>query len=230
LPFVIVVLGLFLGSPSFCCAATIIWDQTVGATGATAAGTYINWGGSQNFAEPVFFNAPVQLTGVDVYTSTVPAPYNYEYGAVGTRVLVQIRTGSPTADIQEFVSRISVRDLDGAPSGQVPGAFPGTFFVRAHADLPLSITLAAHTAYWIGMVGLYEELGLAMMVDGVGPALDNQIALYDGAIFQRQVSVGDGQFRLWGEPVAVSEAPIWLSACGLVCVAAARRLRLPFAA
>src|SRR5438874_4360328 len=65
--------------------STLIWDQSVGATGASPAALERNLADEQNFAEPISFGQHVLLTGIDLFSATVSVVDNtYVYGAVGT--------------------------------------------------------------------------------------------------------------------------------------------------
>lgn len=111
--------------PPEAAADVIIWDQSVASTGATATGVFENRAAGQNFAEPVHFDSPVMLSGIDIYTATIPSSgTTYEYGAVGTPVIIRLRTGSATGPLQEFASVISLRDQDGASPNPVANGPP----------------------------------------------------------------------------------------------------------
>ena len=207
----LVTLICLLSAPNFSYASpTIVWDQTVDTTHATAAGVYSNNAYSQLFLEPVRFEEAVTITGIDTYTFNVTGALpgcGCDYGAVGTPVVITIATGSLLGPYQQIASYVSIRDRSGAPTVFPTNAGPNPpyYFVRVHADLPYPIKLKRGIKYWIGMSGNASEIGAAFMTNGRGPLLDNVTALfgYGGATIPivleyPALQIGDMQLRLWG--------------------------------
>ena len=208
-----VVMGLYALIGVANAAPIVIWDQSPGALGGQQTGLYSNSASSQNFADEVFFDSDTILSAMDIYTGDVTIRgVDYMYGAVGTPIVIRIRTGSNTGPMQELTGVVSLRDLDGAASGPIPNALPSdpSFFVRARVDLATPFMFSRGVNYWIGMSGTgnsgnpTDDLGQAFMIGGLNPLSGQSASKYSGTNFSiLENALGSTEFRLWGNKVCV---------------------------
>jgi len=192
------VLGLFLGGATQARSA-VIWDFSPATTGVNGSFPWQNQSALENFAEHVVFANAVQITGMDIYT------WNF-FAGIGQPVTIRLwadAAGTPGALLNQFVDLISVMDTVGI------GALE-PLQIRVHVDFTTPLALAAGTTYWIGMSGPGYELG-QVTLEGLNPPDDNQVAVFDGTVFNSHAAIGDMAFRLHDGTVSAVPEPTSLA-------------------